>query len=83
MLKIMPPPDISFYKEHQKIIDESEYVLFCWFGKTNILTSAISRDGNLFFVKETIKNGNKNYVMNFLEIKEEKPKQTILIIIIC
>lgn len=73
MLKIMSPSNISFYNEHQMLINQNGYVWFCRFGKTNVLTQSITRDGNLVFIKESIRNSNKKYVLEFSEVSTEKP----------
>ena len=73
MFKIMSPPGISFLDEHQKMISKRGYVWFCRFGRTNLVLKSISKDGNYVFVKESIKNGNKKYVLEFSDISNEAP----------
>ena len=74
MLKISTPAGVSFYDEHQKIIDNQGYVWFCQFGKCNLLVSSISHDGNYVMVKESIKNGNHKYILQFSEIVTTAPE---------
>ena len=62
MLKIKTPPNIDFLAEHKKIIDKTGEVWFCRFGKTNIVHSKITNDGNFIFFKDSAKNNNRVYI---------------------
>lgn len=73
MLKLMSPTDISFFDEHQKLINKNGFVWFCRFGKNNLVLRSIVKDGNLLFIKESVKNGNKKYVMEFSDISTTPP----------
>ena len=73
MLKIATPMDFSFEDEHKKIIDKDGYVWFCRFGKGNLKIESISELGNILFVKESVKNGGKRYMMEFSEISSSQP----------
>lgn len=57
MLKIFTPPNISFYEEHQKILNTEGYVWFCRFGKSNLRIDAITQDDILFLSKNPLETG--------------------------
>lgn len=73
MLKISSNPNIDFYKEHKSIIDNIGFVWFCRFGKPNLLTSSITKSGNLIFIKDSKKNNNNTYMAQFNSITTEIP----------
>ena len=73
MLKITSPFGISFFEEHQKLVQRNGYVWFCRFGRTNLITKSINKDGNIIFIKESKKNGGKKYALEFSEILTEAP----------
>ena len=73
MIKISTIDGFSFYEEHQKLIDKNGYVWFCRFGKCNLLISSITKNGNLIFVRDTIKNGGKKYALYFSEVSSTIP----------
>ena len=74
MLKISTPTKISFYEEHMKLIKENGFVWFCRFGKSNLVLKSINKYGNLVFVKDSVKNGNKRYLLEFSEISPTPPQ---------
>lgn len=73
MLKILTPPTISFYEEHKKIIDAEGFVWFCRFGKNNLRIDSITKDDNIIFIKESIKNGNHRYLLHISDITTNAP----------
>ncbi len=73
MLRINTPTDISFIKEHQKLLRSNKSVWFCCFGKKKLKKSLINRDGNYIFVKESIVNGNNKYLLEISEISTVSP----------
>ena len=73
MLKIFTPPNISFYEEHQKILNTEGYVWFCRFGKSNLRIDAITQDDNIIFIKESIRNGNHRYLLHISDITTLAP----------
>lgn len=73
MLKISTPPEFSFYDEHQRKIKENGYVWFCRFGRGNLVTKSINKDGNLIFIKEAKANGGTKYILEFSEVTLNTP----------
>ena len=57
MFKINTPNGIDFLKEHKKILDANGEVWLCRFGKTNVVLSKITADGNYVFGKRKVHSG--------------------------
>ena len=55
MIKISTIDDVSFFEEHQNIIDKNGYVWFCRFGKCNLRISSITKNGNLILGQSNIR----------------------------
>lgn len=73
MIKIFSPPEVSFYEEHKKLIDEKGYVWFCRFGKGGLKTDSISKDGQIIFIKESVTNGGSRFMLKFSELSLDEP----------
>ena len=73
MFKINTPNGIDFLKEHKKILDANGEVWLCRFGKTNVVLSKITADGNYVFVKDSAKNDNRIYIGTVSSISKTQP----------
>ena len=73
LLKINTPDNINFYEEHKRIIADNGFVWLCKFGKTNLLVSKIC-DSNIIFLKDTKKNNDAVYIIQFDDIVNKDPQ---------
>ena len=68
LIKINTPENINFLKEHTKIIEKNGYVWFCRFGKSNVLPEKIHSYNNYIFLKDSKRNNDKIYIVEYEEI---------------
>ena len=57
MLKIFTPPNISFYEEHQKILNTEGYVWFCRLEKVIFELTQLRKMIILFLSKNPLETG--------------------------
>lgn len=75
MLKINTPLEVDFLFEHKAILEQKGEVWFCRFGKTNVVKSRITEEGNYVFLKDSAKNHNRVYVGTIVEISTSAPSE--------